>query len=70
MLNIFVNFDFCIKKKLCDSVLAHEQLVNEIGGHYLVGTVLGSIFMGVSHTLKIAIYVLKSAKSGLFYTPL
>ena len=30
----------------------------------------GSIFMVVSHTLKIAIYVLKSANDGLFYTPL
>ena len=31
MLNIFVNLDFCIMKKLWD--LAHEQLVSMIGGH-------------------------------------
>ena len=35
-----------------------------------MGITLGSIFMVAIHTLEIAIYVLKPANAGLFYTPL
>ena len=35
-----------------------------------MGIMLGPIFMVVIHTLEIAIYVLKPANGGLFYTPL
>ena len=63
MLNICVSFDFSIMKKLWD--LAHEKLVNILGGHCV-----GSNIYGCQPYLKIAIYVLKSTNGGLFYTPL
>ena len=36
---ISVNFDFCITKKLWD--LAHEKLVNVLGGHHVGTNILG-----------------------------
>ena len=63
MLNISVNFDFCIMKKLWD--LAHEKLVNILGGHHVVTNI-----HGCQPYLKIAIYVLKSANGGLLCRPL
>ena len=54
MFYISVNFYFCIMKKLWD--LAHEKLVNILGGHHV-----GTNIHGCQPYLKIAIYVLKSA---------
>ena len=56
-------FDFCIMKKLRD--LAHEKLVNILGGHHV-----GTNIHGCQPYLKIAIYVLKSANGGLLCRPL
>ena len=63
MFYISVNFDFCIMKKLWD--LAHEKLVNILGGHHV-----GTNIHGCQPYLKIAIYVLKSANGGLLCRPL
>ena len=63
MLNSKVNFDFSILKKLWD--LAHEKLVNILGGHHV-----GTNIHGWQPYLKIAIYVLKSANGGLLCRPL
>ena len=63
MLNICVSFDFSIMKKFWD--LAHEKLVNILGGHCVESNIYGC-----RPYLKIAIYVLKSTNGGLFYTPL
>ena len=63
MFYISVNFDFCIMKKLWD--LAHEKLVNILGGHHV-----GTNIHGCQPYLEIAIYVLNSANGGLLYTPL
>ena len=63
MLNISVNFEFCFMKKLWD--LAHEKLVNILGGHHV-----GTNIHGWQPYLKIAIYVLKSANGGLLCRPL
>ena len=50
-------------KKLWD--LAHEKLVNILGGHHV-----GTNIHGWQPYLKIAIYVLKSANGGLLCRPL
>ena len=63
MLNISVNFDFCLMKKLRD--LAHEKLVNILGGPRV-----GTNIHGCQPYLNIAIYVLKSANGGLLCGPL
>ena len=63
MFYISVNFDFCIMKKLWD--LAHEKLVNILGGYHV-----GTNIHGCQPYLKIAIYVLKSANDGLLCRPL
>ena len=63
MFYISVNFDFCIMKKLWD--LAHEKLVNILGGHHV-----GTNIHGCQPYLKIAIYVLKSENGGLLCRPL
>ena len=63
MFYISVNFDFCIMKKLWD--LAHQKLVNILGGHHV-----GTNIHGCQPYLKIAIYVLKSANGGLLCRPL
>ena len=63
MFYISVNFDFCIMKKLWD--LAHEKLVNILGGHHV-----GTNIHGCQPYLEIAIYVLKSANGGLLCRPL
>ena len=45
--------------------LAHEKLVNILGGHHV-----GTNIHGWQPYLKIAIYVLKSANGGLLCRPL
>ena len=63
MLNISVNIGFCIMKKLLD--LAHEKLVNILGGHGV-----GINIHGCQPNPEIAIYILKSANGGLLCTRL
>ena len=63
MFYIFVNFDFCIMKRLWD--LAHEKLVNIQGGHHV-----GTNIHGCQPYLEIAIYLMKSANGGLLCRPL
>ena len=63
MLNISVNFGFSIMKKLWD--LAHEKLVNILGGHHV-----GTNIHGCQPYMEIAIYELKSANGGLLCSAL
>ena len=53
MLTNYVNFAFCIMKKLQD--FAHEKLVNILGGHRV-----GINIHACQPNLEMAIYVLKS----------
>ena len=58
IMNIYVNFELYIVKKLAD--LALEKLVKTLGGHGV-----GINIHGCQPSLKIAIYVIKSANGGL-----
>ena len=59
MLNIYVNFNFSIIKKLWD--VYHEKLINIISRHGIL-----DIFMDVSHTLDMTICVVNQLKNDSY----
>ena len=59
MLNNFVNFDFSTMKNLWD--VGHEKLINMIGRHGIL-----DIFMVVSHTLEMTIFIVNQLKNDSY----
>ena len=59
MLNNFANFDFSIMKNLWD--VGHEKLINMIGRHGIL-----DIFMVVSHTLEMTIFIVNQLKNDSY----
>ena len=59
MLNNYVNFYFSIMKKLWD--VAHEKLINIKDGHGVL-----DMFMDVSNTLEMAIFVVNQLKNNCY----